>query len=78
MLIGWVLSIYWGYLIVMKAMGNQGMQNNMMSGKIGSNYASQQNNANMGGQEFNAGINNRTNIAQMNNPNMGGQQFEQY
>ena len=54
------------------------MQNNMMSGKIGSNYASQQNNANMGGQEFNAGINNRTNIAQMNNPNMGGQQFEQY
>ena len=41
-LIGWIMSIYWGYLIVMKALGNpvhgQMMQNNMMGGNMG-NYA---------------------------------------
>ena len=46
-LIGWIMSIYWGYLIFMKSQANQGMQNNMMGGKMG-NYASQQNSAGIG------------------------------
>lgn len=71
MLIGWILSIYWGYMIVMKALD----QGNMRPG--GGAAGATAGGARVGGagryQDMDDGSipNNRANFAMANNPNMG-------
>ena len=60
MLIGWIWSIYWGYLIVMKSIkGEQSIRRNNGPGGQGEMYKDATNG-------FNGNMNNRQNIAMQN------------